>query len=198
MLHCNVVSRWLSPYPERICPLFECHSNALLLQSPLITSLQCSKWKFLHDDVIKWKHFPRNWPFVRGIHRSPVNSPHKGQWRGALMFLSRKSWGWWFETISCPLWRHCNGQPQITCLCRIKGTLASKQGLVTKHIVYTYTAHDKVHSTAITHDVINRSLTRHHWIPIRFLRWWRRQHVRYWFTGHSLTSFLQIVQKTVI
>ena len=24
----------------------------------------------IHDDVIKWKHFPRNWPFVRGIHRS--------------------------------------------------------------------------------------------------------------------------------
>ena len=40
----------------------------------------------VHDDVIKWKHFPRYWPFVRGIHRSPVNSPHKGQWRGALMF----------------------------------------------------------------------------------------------------------------
>ena len=39
-----------------------------------------------HDDVIKWKHFPHNWPFVRGIHRPPVNSPHKGQWRGALMF----------------------------------------------------------------------------------------------------------------
>ena len=32
-----------------------------------------------HDDVIKWKHFPRYWPFVRGIHRSPVNSRHKGQ-----------------------------------------------------------------------------------------------------------------------
>ena len=26
------------------------------------------------------------WPSVRGIHRSPVNSPHKGQWRGALIF----------------------------------------------------------------------------------------------------------------
>ena len=39
-----------------------------------------------HDDVIKWKHFPRYWPFVRGIHRSPVKSPHKGQWCGALMF----------------------------------------------------------------------------------------------------------------
>ena len=40
----------------------------------------------LHDDVIKRKHFPRYWPFVRGIHQFPVNSPHKGQWRGALMF----------------------------------------------------------------------------------------------------------------
>ena len=39
-----------------------------------------------HDDVIKWKHFPRYWPFVLGIHRSPVNSQHKGLWRGALMF----------------------------------------------------------------------------------------------------------------
>ena len=39
-----------------------------------------------HDDVIKWKHFPRYWPFVRGIHRSPVKSLHKGQWRGTLMF----------------------------------------------------------------------------------------------------------------
>ena len=39
-----------------------------------------------HDDVIQWKQFPRYWPFVRGIHRSPVNSPHKGQWPGSLMF----------------------------------------------------------------------------------------------------------------
>ena len=41
-----------------------------------------------HDDVIKWKHFPRYWPFVRGIRRSPVISPHKGQWHGALIFSS--------------------------------------------------------------------------------------------------------------
>ena len=25
-----------------------------------------------YDDVIKWKHFPRYWPFEGGIHRSPV------------------------------------------------------------------------------------------------------------------------------
>ena len=49
-----------------------------------------------HDDVIKWKQFPRYWPFVRGIHRSPANSPHKGQWRGALMFSLICVWinGW--------------------------------------------------------------------------------------------------------
>ena len=38
-----------------------------------------------------WRHqletFPRYWTFVRGIHRSPMNSPHKGQWRVALMFF---------------------------------------------------------------------------------------------------------------
>ena len=48
------------------------------------------------DDVIKWELFPRYWPFVRGIHRSPLNSPHKGQWRGALMFSLIWPWinGW--------------------------------------------------------------------------------------------------------
>ena len=70
-----------------------------------------------HDDVIKLKHFLHYWPIVRGIHRSPVNSPHKGQWSEALMFslicalnkrLSKQPWGWWFETQSRSLWRHCN------------------------------------------------------------------------------------------
>ena len=45
-----------------------------------------------HDDVIKWKHFPRYWPFVRWTHRSPVNSPGKGQWRGALLFSLIRAW----------------------------------------------------------------------------------------------------------
>ena len=57
-------------------------------------------WRFhnqsLHDDIINWKYFPRYWSFVRGIHQSPVNSPHKGQWRGALMFSLICAWinGW--------------------------------------------------------------------------------------------------------
>ena len=49
-----------------------------------------------HDDVIEWKHFPRHWPFVWGIHRWLVNSPHKGQGRGALMLSLICAWtnGW--------------------------------------------------------------------------------------------------------
>ena len=45
-----------------------------------------------HDDVIKWKHFPCNWPFVRGIHRSPVNFQHKDQWRRAFRFSLICAW----------------------------------------------------------------------------------------------------------
>ena len=61
-----------------------------------------------HDDVIKWKHFSRYWPFVRGIHRSPVNSPHEGQWRGALMFSFICAWinGWVNNREAGDLRRH--------------------------------------------------------------------------------------------
>ena len=61
-----------------------------------------------------WKHFPRYWPFCAGIHRSQVNSPHKGEWRGALIFdlclkkrLSKQSRRRGVETPSRSLWRHC-------------------------------------------------------------------------------------------
>ena len=54
--------------------------------------MQKKKNFIVHDDVIKWKHFSRYWPFLRGIHRSPVNSRHKGRWRGALMFSLICAW----------------------------------------------------------------------------------------------------------
>ena len=61
-----------------------------------------------HDDVIKWKHIPGYWPFVRGIHWSPVNSPHKGQWRGALIFSLIWDWinGWVNNREAGDLRRH--------------------------------------------------------------------------------------------
>ena len=67
----------------------------------------------IHDDVIKWKHLARYWYFVWGIHWSPVNSPHKGQWRGALMFSISTWTNDWLHNrdagdLGRSLWRHCN------------------------------------------------------------------------------------------
>ena len=69
-----------------------------------------------HDDVIKLKHFPRNWPFVRGIHWSRWIPYTKAVTRSFDVFfdlclnkrLSKQPWGWWFETPSWSLWRQCN------------------------------------------------------------------------------------------
>ena len=80
--------------------------------------------------IIKRIHVPRvmmtssnarYWPFVWEIHWSPVNSPAQGPaTRNFDVFfdlrlnkrLNKQSWGWWLETLSHPLWRHCNGVSQ--------------------------------------------------------------------------------------
>ena len=74
----------------------------------------------IHEYVITWKHFPRYWPFVRGIHRDrtltgefPAQGPVTQSFD--VLFdkhpnnrLSKQSQGWWFETPSRSLWRPCN------------------------------------------------------------------------------------------
>ena len=96
----------------------------------------CSYMRKDHDDVIKWKHFPRYWPFVRRIHRSPVNSPQNSPIPGEFpaqrpvtrsfdvffdlrlnKCLSKQGWGWWFETS---LWRHRNVADTCTILVQRK------------------------------------------------------------------------------
>ena len=74
-----------------------------------------------HDDVIKWKHFPRYWPLWGN---SPVTgeSPSQRPVTRSLdvIFdlrlnkrLSKQSCGWWFETSSHSIWRHCNGTQRM-------------------------------------------------------------------------------------
>ena len=66
-----------------------------------------------------WRHQMETFSMLLALceGNSPVNSSHKGQWRGALMFslnyvwikrLSKQSWGWCFERPSRSLRRHCN------------------------------------------------------------------------------------------
>ena len=60
-------------------------------------------------------HMTRYWPFVRGTHRSPVNSPQKGQWRGALMFSL--IWVWindWVNNRKPGDLRHYPGNYDVT------------------------------------------------------------------------------------
>ena len=65
--------------------------------------------------------FPRYLPFVRGIHRSPVNSPHKAQWRVALMF-SLICWinGWVNNRDAGDLRRH-HAHYDVTVMYSLRG-----------------------------------------------------------------------------
>ena len=96
----------------------------------------------IHDHVIKWKHFPRYWPFVRGIHRSTVNSPHKGQWRGALVFSLICAWiNAWVNNreagdLRRSLWRHCNDKTNVACI-NARVMTYSENVCVSKSIIST-------------------------------------------------------------
>ena len=81
LFRCSVISNCHVGYPwclQGMSPGCHCHASLL--------------GYYPHDDVIKWKHFPRNWPLLRGNHRLPTNSPQEGQWRGALMFSLICGW----------------------------------------------------------------------------------------------------------
>ena len=62
----------------------------------LFMSVNLVSLKHIHDDIIKWKHFPCYWLFVRGIHQWLVDSPDKGQWQRIFMFSLIYAWtnGW--------------------------------------------------------------------------------------------------------
>ena len=89
-----------------------CMSNMKVIQEAISGArLLDPSSRHSHDDVMKWKHFPHYWPFVRGIHRSPAQRPVTRSFD--IFFhlrlnkrLSKQSWGWWFETLSRLLWRH--------------------------------------------------------------------------------------------
>ena len=65
-------------------------------------AMSCSQY----NDVIKWKYFPHFWPFVRGIYRLPVNSPHKGQWPFMFSLSCARINGWVSNREAGDLRRH--------------------------------------------------------------------------------------------
>ena len=91
------------PYPDVTDT--RCSCPVLLIQWFLFAAAHVLLVTFFfnryNNDVRKWKQFPRYCPFVTGIHWSPLDSLHKGQW-------SKQSIRRSFETLSRLLWRHCN------------------------------------------------------------------------------------------
>ena len=91
-----------------------------------------------YNDVIEWKHLSCYWPFVRGIHRSPVNSPqHKGQRLGALMISLICSWinGWVNTREAGHLRRHRAHYTVIATIGPGNGTTPSQHLIQCWHIV---------------------------------------------------------------
>ena len=62
-----------------------------------------------HDDVIKWKFFCVTGHLCGEFTGPRVNSPHKGQWRGALVFSLICVWinGWVNNRVAGDLRRYC-------------------------------------------------------------------------------------------
>ena len=90
-----------------------CHNNHIYWT----TDMAIRKKKILAaHSVTWWRHqmetFSRYWPFVPGIHRSPVNPTHKGQWCGALMFSL--IWAWSKKTSKLSVTGLCEGNSPVT------------------------------------------------------------------------------------
>ena len=80
------------------------------------TCRRCSQWLFITCDVIKWKHFHVTGHLCGEFTGPGEFSAQRPVARSFGVFfdlrlnkrLSKQSWGWWLETLSCPLWRYRN------------------------------------------------------------------------------------------
>ena len=74
----------------------------------IIPYFQVHRVIHMHDDVIKWKHFPRYWPLCAGNSPVPGDFLAQGQWRGALMLSLICAWinGWVNNREAGDLMRH--------------------------------------------------------------------------------------------
>ena len=104
--HCLLWIKFLSRIQLKMC-----HNGSEWLGTNRRNVISGTNDETVPDDVIKWKHFPRYRPFVRGIHRSRWIPRTKASYAELWCFffdlslnkrLSKQSRGWWFETQSHP------------------------------------------------------------------------------------------------
>ena len=104
----KIVFMWsLTRVTKRMAAEWE--KQTLTIRKLLLWCDRCNLW-VLHDDVIKWKHFPRFWPFARGIHRSqrPMTRIFGVFFDVRLSKRLNKQWVCRGYESRVSLWHHCN------------------------------------------------------------------------------------------
>ena len=130
-----------------------CQNNKQLSMQSVPKMLKWRRIRFsvglIHADIINWKYFPR-YCMAICAENSQVTGEFSAQRPVTRSFdvffdlrlnkrLSKQSWGWWFETPSSPLWRHCN--------VRVLGEMLSFQGGIGNPIVEIRRSYDRLIST---------------------------------------------------
>ena len=104
----DIDESWRTVY-QYLTLLVSKNSKDVIIPSHLWFTKYRKEWAV---GIAWWRHqmetFSALLAFMRGIHRSPVNSPHKDQWHGALMFSLVCVWtnGWTNPRDAGDLWRH--------------------------------------------------------------------------------------------
>ena len=109
------IPHWSAPLHKRYGAVFQISRRATIVW------LSTESQQFT-DANVWWRHQMETFSVLLAICAG--NSPIPGEFptqrpvtRNFDVFfdlrpnkrLSKQWWGWWFETPSCPLWRHCNG-----------------------------------------------------------------------------------------
>ena len=142
----DLIWKWISYRLHMFVPLFLTHRNKVAwtsfkLNGKTVVGICGSSMKIIshghqvsndmlilkiHDDVIKWQHFPRYWSFVGesiGDRWIPLTKPMTQSFDVFFdlhlnKLLSKQSGRRWFETPSRFLWRHCNIN-DVLCVTRL-------------------------------------------------------------------------------
>ena len=87
-------------------------SEPMMVNLPTHICVTRPQWVKMGNHNAWWRHQMETYSALlalcEGIRRSAVNSPHKGQWRGALMFYLICAWtkGWVNNQATVDLRRH--------------------------------------------------------------------------------------------
>ena len=148
----------------------------------LNSTSSATKLKFqMHDDVIKWKLFFASLALCAG--NPPVTGEFPTQRPVTRSFdvffdlhlnerLSKQPWGWWYETLSRPLWHHSNKY------------LSRHQCLNALNNINT-AARERLRLIFQTHFLGENVLPFIHWrllLGVQFTMIWLRSYVHYSYT----------------